>query len=122
MTFGIGRDRNLERMPLLQPRNERGGILIAARMRLEACAFARRITAKRDDMAHPRCPILLGDRIDLGLGRLDTRQVRGGGERRLALDARARGVRALARRAARATEIGRASCRGRVCRYGSITV
>src|SRR3546814_4243131 len=54
MTFGIGRDRNLERMPLLQPRNERGGILIAARMRLEACAFARRITAKRDDMAHPR--------------------------------------------------------------------
>src|SRR3546814_5277671 len=49
MTFGIGRDRNLERMPLLQPRNERGGILIAARMRLEACAFARRITAKRDE-------------------------------------------------------------------------
>src|SRR3546814_3929346 len=67
---------------------------------VQTCALP--ISAKRDDMAHPRCPILLGDRIDLGLGRLDTRQVRGGGKRRLALVARDRGVRALAR------EIGRA--------------
>src|SRR3546814_21110829 len=67
-------------------------------------AYEMRISDWSSDVCSSdlRCPIWLGDRIDLGLGRLDTRQVRGGGERRLALDARDRGVRALARRAARA--------------------
>ncbi len=102
MTFGIGRDRNLERVQLAQARDQRGGIFIPADRRLELRPRRRRIAAQRDDMPHACRPIFLRDRVNLLARRLDTGQVRGGGDRRVAGDAGDGVVRPLARRAARA--------------------
>ena len=81
MFFGPGRDRDLELARSLNRRDQAFGRLVAVGRRdIGRVEPAGRIAAQRDDMAHARIPIAAHHRVDLGLARADTGQMRGGFE------------------------------------------
>ena len=101
MDFGIGRDRQLERMLAGEAFNQcgGGGITIGVRHEL-AAGFRWSIAAQCDHMPHPGVPVLLCDFGDFSLARTDAGEVRGGHQRGFADQPRDGGVGALAGRAA----------------------
>ena len=100
MGFGVGGDRDFEGMKRLEASDKLCGSGIAVRVGDEFAACDWRIAAQRDDVADAGLPIGVGDLGNLGLARLDTGQVRGGGDAGFAGDARDGGVGAFPRRAA----------------------
>ena len=97
MRFGIGADRDFERMTAAQPIDQFGGTGIALRMRFECLASRRRITAQRNNVADTRFPISISDFGDLVLRGFDASQMRGGRDRRFLCNPRDGIVRALTR-------------------------
>jgi len=68
MLFRIAPDRNFEWRDLLQPRNQIGGIDVAARMGLIGAADAiRRVAAQGDDVADAGRPVGARDLVDFVL-------------------------------------------------------
>jgi hypothetical protein len=98
--LGIGRDRDVERRHLLEPRDQLGGVGIAARVRLVILPRLGRVAAQRDQVPHPDVPIAARDFVDLLARRSDAGQMGGRGQLGFGDDPLDGGVGALAGRAA----------------------
>src|SRR5271169_3143042 len=100
MGFGIGGNANLEIADVFEAGDEIGGVVIPPRLRRKSLSANRGVAAQSDDVANPRLPVIPCNGIDLGPGRGNAGQMRGGIERGLVADAADRSMGTLTCRSA----------------------